>query len=78
MLATLNPAHFTDPAIDQKQWNLYPNVQVVQKIWGMVAAYVDLVVDAGYASDTAVAADKDLANWIEYASTTGNVAGFQK
>jgi hypothetical protein len=78
MLATLNPADFTDPAIDDKQWNLYPNVEVVQKIWAMVAAYVDVVVDAGYASDTAVAADNDLANWIEFASTTGNVAGLPK
>jgi hypothetical protein len=78
MLATLNPADFTDPAIDQKEWNLYPNVQVVQTIWAMVAAYIDAVVDAGYANDTAVAADKDLANWIEFASTTGNVAGLPK
>jgi hypothetical protein len=78
MIATLNPADFTDPTIDDKQWNLYPNVQIVQKIWAMVAAYVDAVVDAGYTTDTAVAADKDLANWIEFAGTTGNVAGLPK
>lgn len=78
MIATLNPADFTDPAIDDKQWNLYPNVQIVQKIWAMVAAYVDAVVDAGYTTDTAVAADKDLANWIEFAGTAGNVAGLPK
>jgi hypothetical protein len=78
MLATLNSADFTDPAIDDKQWNLYPNVQVVQKVWAMVAGYVDVVVDAGYASDKAVADDTDLAKWIEYASTTGNVAGLPK
>ncbi len=78
MLANMNldPADFTDPAIDGgKQWNLYPNVQVVKKVWAMVASYVGAVVDAGYASDAAVAADTDLANWIQYASTTGNVAG---
>jgi hypothetical protein len=78
MLATLNPADFTDPAIDNNQWNLYPNAQLVQKIWAMVAAYVESVVDAGYANDSAVAADRDLANWIGFASTTANVAGLSK
>jgi hypothetical protein len=78
MLATLNPADFSDPAIDDQPWNLYPNVQVVNKIWAMVATYVDVVVDAGYANDAAVAADKDLANGIEFASTTGKVAGLPK
>jgi len=77
-LATLNPADFTDPALDDKEWNLYPNVQIVQKIWTMVATYVDAVVDTGYANDGAVAADKDVANWIEFASTTGNVAELPK
>ena len=78
MLATLSPDDFTDPAIDNEQWNLYPNVQVAQKIWAMVAAYVNAVVDAGYANDAAVTADKDLARWIGRASTTGNVAGLPK
>ena len=78
MLGTLNPEDFTDPAIDNERWNLYPNAQVVQKIWGMVAAYVNAVVDAGYADDGAVASDKDLANWINAASKTGNVAGLPK
>jgi hypothetical protein len=53
-------------------------VQIVQKIWATVAAYVSAVVDAGYANDAAVTADKDLANWIGNASTTGNVAGLPK
>jgi hypothetical protein len=78
MLATLNPGDFTDPTIDNEAWNLYPNAQIVQKIWAVVSAYVDAVVDAGYANDAAVAADKDLANWIGIASTTGNVAGLPK
>lgn len=78
MLATLNPEDFTDPATDKEQWNLYPNVQTVQKIWAMVADYVNAVVDAGYGQDAAVAADKDLANWIGAASGTGNVAGLPK
>ena len=78
LLATMNldPADFTDPAIDGgKQWNLYPNVRIVHKVWAMVATYVGAVVDAGYSNDAAVAADNDLANWIQYASTTGNVTG---
>ena len=44
----------------------------------MVAAYVNAVVDAGYANDAAVTADKDLASWIGSASTIGNVAGLPK
>jgi hypothetical protein len=78
MLATLNPEDFTDPAVNNEPWNLYPNVQIVQKIWAMVAGYVNAVVDAGYVDDAAVAADKDLANWINAASTTGNIAGLPK
>ena len=78
MLATLSPDDFTDPAINNEEWNLYPNVQVAQKIWAMVAAYVNAVVDAGYANDAAVTADKDLASWIGSASTIGNVAGLPK
>jgi hypothetical protein len=78
MLATLNPEDFTDPAMNNEVWNLYPNVQVVQKIWATVAAYVGAVVDAGYANDAAVTADKDLASWIGSASTIGNVAGLPK
>jgi Lipoxygenase. len=78
LLATLSPGDFTDPAINNEEWNLYPNVQVAQKTWAMVAAYVNAVVDAGYANDAAVTADKDLANWIGSASTIGNVAGLPK
>lgn len=78
MLATLNPVDFTDASIDNEQWNLYPNVQVVQKLWATVADYINAVVDAGYVNDAAVAADKDVANWIGAASTTGNVAGLPK
>ena len=78
MLATLSPEDFTDATIDKEAWNLYPNVQIVQKIWATVAAYVDAVVDAGYANDAAVTADKDLASWIGSANTTGNVAGLPK
>jgi hypothetical protein len=33
---------------------------------------------AGYSDDAAVIADKNLANWISSASTTGNVAGLPK
>jgi hypothetical protein len=78
MLATLDPEDFTDSSVDKEPWNLYPNVQVVQKIWAIVAAYVGAAVDAGYADDAAVTADRDLANWIGAASTTGNVAGLPK
>lgn len=78
LLATLSPDDFTDPAINNEEWNLYPNVQVAQKTWAMVAAYVNAVVDAGYVNDAAVAADKDLANWIGSASAIGNVAGLPK
>jgi len=78
LLATLSPDDFTDPAINNEAWNLYPNVQVAQKIWAMVAAYVNAVVDAGYANDAAVTADRDLASWIGSASTIGNVAGLPK
>ena len=78
LLATLSPDDFTDPAINNEAWNLYPNVQVAQKIWAMVAAYVSAVVDAGYANDGAVTADRDLASWIGSASTIGNVAGLPK
>lgn len=75
MLATLNPDDFTDPAINREEWNLYPNAQVALKIWATVAAYVNAVVDAGYADDAAVTADNDLVNWIGSAGTIGNVAG---
>ena len=78
MLATLSPEDFTDPSIGKEQWNLYPNAQIVLKIWAMVSDYVSAVVDAGYVDDAAVAADKDLANWISAASTTGNVAGLPR
>jgi len=80
MLAGMNldPADFTDPAIDDKPWNLYPNVQMVLKIWQMTADYVGAVVNAGYATDAAVAADTDLANWIGAATGQGNVAGLPR
>ena len=73
MLARMNldPADFTDPAIDDKTWNLYPNAQMILQVWQMTADYVGAVVDAGYASDEAVAADTDLANWISAASGAG-------
>ena len=44
----------------------------------MTADYVGAVVDAGYATDAAVAADTDLATWIGAASGTGNVAGLPR
>lgn len=74
----LNPADFTDPSIDDRPWNLYPNVQKILQIWQMTADYVGAVVDAGYATDSAVAADADLANWIVAASGEGNVAGLPR
>lgn len=78
LLATLNADDFTDSTIDNEKWNLYPNAQVVLKILAIVAGYVGAVVDAGYVDDAAVVADKNLANWISSASTTGNVAGLPK
>ena len=79
-LAQLNlaPVDFTDPSIDDQPWNLYPNVQKMLTVWQMTADYVSAVVDAGYATDAAVAADTDLANWIGAASGPGNVAGLPK
>jgi hypothetical protein len=74
----LDPADFTDPSIDSKPWNLYPNVQRILQIWQMTADYVGASVDAGYATDAAVAADADLANWIVAASGQGNVAGLPR
>ena len=74
----LDPADFTDPSIDDQPWNLYPNVQKVLQIYQMTADYVGAVVDAGYATDAAVAADTDLANWISAASGAGNVAGLPR
>ena len=74
----LDPSDFTDPSIDGRPWNLYPNVQMILQIWQMTADYVSAVVDAGYATDAAVAADADLANWIVAASGEGNVAGLPR
>jgi hypothetical protein len=64
----LDPADFTDPSINDQLWNLYPHVQMILQIWQMTADYVGSVVDAGYATDAAVAADASLANWIVAAS----------
>jgi hypothetical protein len=77
-MLNLDPADFTDPSIDDLPWNLYPNVQKVLQLWQMTADYVGAVVDAGYTTDAAVAADTDLANWISAASGTGNVAGLPR
>ena len=74
----LDPADFTDPSIDDQPWNLYPNVQMILRIWQMTATYVGAVVDAGYATDAAVAADTALANWILAASNEGNVTGLPR
>jgi hypothetical protein len=74
----LDSADFTDPSIDDQPWNLYPNVQKVLQVWQMTADYVGAVVDSGYATDAAVAADVDLANWISAASGAGNVAGLPR
>ena len=74
----LDQVDFTDPSIDDQPWNLYPNVQKILKIWQMTADYVSAVVDAGYATDAAVVADIDLANWLGAASGPGNVAGLPR
>jgi len=80
MLARMNldPADFTDPSIDDKPWNLYPNVQLIHKIWGFTSDYVNAVVDAGYPDDASVANDADLQAWITEASGHGNVVGLPR
>ena len=74
----LDVADFTDPAIDDQPWNLYPNVQMILRIWKMTADYVSAAVDAGYQDDAAVAADASLTAWISAASGQGNVAGLPR
>jgi hypothetical protein len=74
----LDPADFTDPAIDDKPWNLYPNVQLMQRVWDFTAKYVGAVVDAGYTSDASVAGDPDLKAWMTEASGPGNVVGLPR
>jgi hypothetical protein len=74
----LDPADFTDPSIDSKPWNLYPNVQLMLRVWDFTAKYVGTVVDAGYADDAAVVADTDLKAWMEEASGPGHVVGLPR
>jgi hypothetical protein len=71
----LDAADFT--SIDDQPWSLYPNVQMMLKIWKMTADYVSAVVDAGYQDDGTVKADTKLADWINAAGTNGpgNIAG---
>jgi hypothetical protein len=74
----LDPADFTDASQPGGEWNLYPNVQMILKIWNMCAAYVGAVVDAGYTDDAAVLADANLQAWIEAATSPCNVAGLPR
>jgi Lipoxygenase len=78
--SNLDANDFTDPSIDEQQWNLYPNVQKILGIWQITADYVGAVVDVGYPTDAAVAADADLANWTNTASSEsgGNVRGLPR
>jgi hypothetical protein len=78
--SNLDANDFTDPSMDEQQWNLYPNVQMILGLWQMTADYVAAVVDLGYPTDAAVAADADLANWIDAASSPsgGNVVGLPR
>ena len=78
--SNLDANDFTDPSVDKQQWNLYPNVQSVLGLWQLTADYVAAVVDMGYPTDAAVAADADLAKWIDVASSQsgGNVAGLPR
>ena len=82
MLAASNivAADFTDATLDKQPWNLYPNVQKMLGLWQATAVYVGAVVDAGYSTDAAVAADTDLTNWINAASaqSSGNIKGLPK
>jgi hypothetical protein len=82
MLAASNivAEDFTDPLIDKQPWNLYPNVQKMLGLWEATANYVSAVVDAGYPTDAAVAADTDLTNWIDAASaqSSGNIRGLPR
>jgi hypothetical protein len=82
MLAASNivAEDFTDAKIDNQPWNLYPNVQKMLGLWQATADYVSVVVDAGYATDAAVAADTALTNWIDAATapSRGNVRGLPR
>jgi hypothetical protein len=78
--SNLDAKDFTDPSIDEQQWNLYPNVQKILGLWEITADYVGAVVDVGYPTDAAVAADADLAKWINAASAQsgGNIKGLPR
>lgn len=80
MLAALglNAADFTDPG--QADWNRYPNVARMLRLWDLTKAYVQGVVDAGYPNDAAVAHDAALQAWITEAAAPagGNVVGLPR
>ena len=61
-------------------WDRYPVVQHLLTLWDLVSTYVETFVRTTYASDAAVAADRDLQRWMTTAgssnpSTGGNVRG---
>ncbi|HEX2207962.1 MAG TPA: hypothetical protein VHG93_09805 [Longimicrobium sp.] len=76
----LDVADFTDPSQPGGDWNLYPNVQWILRVWDMTQEYVSAVVNAGYADDAAVAADTELAAWISASIDPGggNVVGLTR
>ena len=77
MLASLGLDEPTFTAPGQPPWSRYPNVARTMRLWDLTAAYVQGVIDAGYASDTDVAQDPHLAAWIAAASAPdgGNITG---
>lgn len=76
----LDVAQFTSPAAGAEDWDLYPNVQRMLKVWKLTATYVDGIVAAGYATDADVVSDPYLQTWISAASDAadGNVAGLPR
>ena len=61
----------------QEPWDRYPIVAHYLTIWDAVEGYVGAVVDASYADDAAVAADRALGKWMADAADPdeGNIRG---
>jgi hypothetical protein len=69
----LDPAQFTQ----QSDWDLYPVVKDLLKLWEATGDYVGVFVDTTYATDADVAGDTALQSWMSAASDPqeGNVRG---
>jgi Lipoxygenase len=64
-------------------WDKYPVVQRLLQIWDLVGTYVQQFVSTTYASDVAVAGDRNLQRWMatassSNASTGGNIRGLPR